>query len=270
MHRGFSRRIAIGLLSGCLATTGLACGTLSVPQERALGDEFERQVKSQVTFLHDRVVSGYISKLGDRIVEASGPQPFRYRFFVIEDDEINAFAGPAGNIYIHTETILKARNVSELAGVMAHEVGHVVKRHIAHNYNRQRATGYVHQAGVIAAGILAGGNAAKAADLGGGLAGAAYLNSFGREAEHEADAFAVTVVPRIGIDPTGIVTFFQTLAYENQGGQVPTFLSSHPTTEERIASTRALIDAQVHTETLKIHDNGRLEIIQQRIRLLLR
>ena len=120
---------------------------------------------------------------------------------MVEDEELNAFAAPAGHIYVHTGTILAARNASELAGVIAHEIGHVAYRHVANNYNRQRNTGILYQTGVLAAWLFGGGLGASAAQLGGGLAATAYLNQFGREAEMQADAFAVDAMPRAELGP---------------------------------------------------------------------
>ncbi|UCE86619.1 MAG: M48 family metalloprotease [Deltaproteobacteria bacterium] len=251
-----------------LAAVALACGTLSVQQERQLGDEFEREARRSFTFLRDRVVRGYVRQIGDAIVLASAPHPFEYSFEVIEDEEINAFAGPGGHIYVHTGTILKARNVSELAGVIAHEVGHVARRHIAENYNRQRTTGIAHQAAVLATSLLAGGNAAGAVNLLGGLAGMAYLNTFTREAEAEADQFAIEVLPKVHYDPNGMVSFFETLKAEGDVN-IPGFLRSHPTTDDRIAAVQAAIHAERLPENLRVHDRGRLEIIQRRIRILI-
>jgi predicted Zn-dependent protease len=245
----------------------LACGTLSIPQERKLGEDANRQIRQQVKLLRDRVVHDYVANLGGEIVAAAGPQPFEYEFYVVEDDQINAFALPAGFIYVHTETILKARNVSELAGVVGHEVGHVARRHIAQNYNRQRNTGILHQIAVIGAGVAGGSTAAGAVNLLGGVAGVAYLNTFGREAEADADAFAVEVLPRAGYDPRGLVSFFDTLAREGGAGG-PSFLSSHPAPKDRIQATSALIAAARLPPNLEVSDGGRLEIIQQRIRLL--
>jgi predicted Zn-dependent protease len=245
-----------------------ACGTLTVPQERKLGEELSREIRREVILLRDSVVTGYVERIGHDIVRAAGPQPFAYHFYVVEDDEINAFAAPAGHIYFHTETILMARNVCELAGVIAHEVGHVVKRHIAENYGRQRSTGIVHQGLVITAGVLGGSSSAGAANLGGALAGTAFLNKFGRDAEREADAFAVEVMPKAGYDPIGLVTFFKTLRSETGSGGA-TFLSSHPATDERIEETRLLIAALSPRSDLRVDDSGRLEIIQRRIRLLI-
>ncbi len=250
-----------------LTAIGSGCGTLSVADEKALGAEFSREARKELTFVRDDVVVGYVDGLGREILAAAPPQAFEYQFYVVEDDAINAFAAPGGYIYIHTETILKSTNVSELAGVMAHEIGHVAKRHIAHNYNRQRSTGYAHQVAVLATNVLLGGAAAGAVNLGGGLAASAYLNSFGRDAEREADAFAVQVMPGAGYHPEGLVSFFRILQSEGGGG-VPEFLSSHPATSERMANTRRMIREQQLPPGLKTNDGGKLEIIQRRIRLL--
>jgi predicted Zn-dependent protease len=264
------RRCASGLFSSLLLVLWLAgCGPLTVSEEQRLGHQFEYQMRGELVFVHDRIVRSYLNDMGEEIVRAAGPQPFDYRFYVVADDEINAFAGPAGHIYVHTETMLKARNASELAGVIAHEIGHVALRHVANNYNRQRNTQIGQDILVAGASILGGGAVGGAAQLGTGLAAMAYLNSFGREAEMEADAFAVEVLLEAGWDPNGLVTFFRTLTHEAQGKpHVPNFLSSHPATGDRIESTQAAIDALPSTAGLRVNDGGRLEIVQRRIQLL--
>jgi len=265
-RRARRRRRAAWLL---LLPFVLSCGTtMSIPEERRLGDEFDREARREFVFMRDELTLDYVSRIGQQIVHASGPQPFQYHFYVVENDEINAFAGPAGHIYVHTGTILKARNASELAGVIAHEVGHVERRHVAQNYEREHTTGALYQLGVLTALVLGGGAAAGLANLGGGLAAMTYLNSFSRDAENEADAFAVEMMPKAGYDPEGLVTFFQTLMNEGGGGGGPSFLSSHPATTERIQHTSALIAALPNREGLRVDDDGRLEIIQRRIQLL--
>ena len=244
------------------------CGTLSVPEEQRLGQQMSAQMRRELVFLPDRVVQGYVSEMGEKLVAAAGPQPFQYRFFVVEDDQINAFAAPAGYVYVHTQTILAARNASELAGVIAHEIGHVAERHIARNYNRRRNTGIGYQAAVLAAAALGGGAAASVAQLGGGLAATAYINSFSREDELAADAFAVDVMPRAGYDPEGLVTFFQTLR-EQDAGAPPQFLSSHPATEARIVAARERIETHPPVDPVRLDDGGRFEIIKARIGLIL-
>jgi len=253
-------RLALGLLALSLA----ACGTLTVPQEKRLGAEVARDMQKELHMMRDKVVVDYVADIGEELVRAAGPQPFQYHFFVVIDENINAFAAPAGYIYVHTELILRAANVSELAGVMAHEVGHVAHRHVAENYNRSRNANILYQVFVVGASFFGYGSLAQ---LGGGLAAMAVLNTFGREAERESDTFAVGVMPNAGYDPSGLVTFFETLKRE-AGPSPPAFLSSHPTTADRIAETSSEIALQPPTPGLKVTDRGKLEIIQQRIRLL--
>jgi len=268
MRRGWSSRPAAAS-AALLAVAALACGSLSVPEERALGEEFLYEAKRHLVLFSEPVVVGYVESLGRDILRAAGPQPFDYRFFVVEDHEINAFAGPAGHVFVNTGTILKARNVSELAGVLAHEIGHVALRHVAENYERQRTASTLHRLGVYTAAILGGQIAAGAANLGGGLATLAVLNSFGREAEREADAFALEILPRAGIHPVGLVAFLALLSREGGAG-VPGFLASHPAPEDRLEDAREKIEDLDLAPHLRTEDGGRLEIIQQRIRLLTR
>jgi predicted Zn-dependent protease len=256
------------LAAGLALALGLpACAPLSIPEEQQLGREMSRELRGQLVFVRDPIVNDYVQDLGEEILTAAGRQPFQYHFYVVEDEELNAFAAPAGHIYVHTGTILAARNASELAGVIAHEIGHVAHRHVANNYNRQRNTGILYQTGVLAAWLFGGGLGASAAQLGGGLAATAYLNQFGREAEMQADAFAVDAMPRANWDPNGLVTFFETLQAEG-GPNVPTFLSSHPATEERISAARERIAELSPGGSLRVDDGGKLEIIQRRIEIL--
>ncbi len=255
-------RLALGAL--LVALSG-ACTPLSVEDERSLGADFSRDFERRTEVVRHPAVTRYVSAIGARLVAQAGAQPFTYRFKVVANEDVNAFAAPAGHIYLNTGTILKARNVSELAGVIAHEIGHVAKRHVAHNFNRAIATNIVRQVGAAAAEIAAGANAGRATAVLGGLAATGYLNTFSREAEHEADAFAVGLMYRAGYDPRGLVSFFETLQGE-KGSSVPTFLSSHPATSGRIAYTRALIEGLPPGVHLEVEDGGRLRQIQRILR----
>ena len=256
----FTRAMRL-MVCGLLAITAAACAPLSVDQERSLGADFSRDFNRRTVLVHDPAVTRYVSAIGQRLLKHAGPQPFTYRFHVVPKTEINAFAAPAGYIYINAGTILKARNVSELAGVMAHEIGHVAKRHVANNFNRALATNILHQVGIVAAEITAGPGAGNAARTLGGLAAMGYLNTFSREAEHEADVFAVQLMFKAGYDPRGLATFFETLK-KKKGRSMPGFLSSHPAPSARIANTRRMIERLPGGARLERHDNGGLPRIQ--------
>ncbi|MCY4489176.1 MAG: M48 family metallopeptidase [Deltaproteobacteria bacterium] len=256
-------RSAVGTL--LMAVLG-ACAPLSVEDERSLGADFSRNFELRTELVRDATVARYISAIGARLLEHAAPQPFSYRFKVVPNDDVNAFAAPAGHIYLYTGTILAARNVSELAAVIAHEIGHVAKRHVARNFNRALATNILRQAGAAAAQIAAGAEAGRATAALGGLAAMGYLNTFSREAEHEADVFALGLMHRAGYDPRGLVSFFETLQKEKGGGSAPSFLSTHPATAVRIANARKLIEGLPPGVRLEAEDEGRLRQIQRILR----
>jgi predicted Zn-dependent protease len=247
------------------ALTLAACGTPTIGDEEELGRRAATEVRQHVLVLHDDVVTQYVEDIGQRLVQASGPQPFEYTFTVVEDDTLNAFATFGGNIFVHTGLLLRVRNVSELAGVLGHEVGHVVKRHMADNYERARSAGLLRNVAVIGSAI--GGVNPGAVDLLTGFGAQGILNSFGREAESQADEFAVDLLPRAGYDPNGIVTMFEGMSI-SENRRVPKFFTDHPGSAERTEHTKSLIAGKALPPNLKRDDNGRLEIIQHRIRLL--
>jgi predicted Zn-dependent protease len=258
------RRVALSLL---LAVTLAGCTAPTIQDEEEIGRQQATALRQQIIVLHDDVTSNYIDDLGQRLVHAAGPQPFEYTFTVVQDDVFNAQAGFGGQIYVNTGLITRTRNVSELAGVIGHEIGHVVKRHMADNYARAKNAGLLHDAAVI--GGMIGGINPGAIDLLGDLALMGILNGFTREAEQEADAFAVDLLPRAGYDPEGVATMFEQLAV-SEGSRGAKFFSDHPTSPDRVKTTRELIAAKNLPANLKRDDNGKLEIIQQRIRLLTR
>ncbi|MFW6335163.1 MAG: M48 family metalloprotease, partial [Desulfosalsimonas sp.] len=102
---------------------------MSVKDEKELAEEFLETVHRHFTVIEDPVIHNYINELGGRIVNALPPQPFEYKFHVIKQDSINAFAGPAGNIFVFSGLIEALDTESELAGILAHEIAHVSARH---------------------------------------------------------------------------------------------------------------------------------------------
>jgi predicted Zn-dependent protease len=248
-----------------LAISLAACSTPSIEDEETLGRRAVAEVRQNVLVLHDDVVESYIDDIGRTLVHGAGPQPYEYSFTVVQDEELNAFATFGGNIFVHTGMILRVRNVGELAGVLGHEIGHVVHRHMADNYRRAQQAGMLRNAAVIGSAI--GGINPGAVDLLTQFGTLGLLNTFTREAETQADEFAVELLPRAGYDPEGIVSMFETLTANNQR-RPPKFFSSHPASEDRTKATRALIAAKTLPPDLKRDDNGKLEIIQRRIKLL--
>jgi predicted Zn-dependent protease len=257
-------------LSLCVLALALsACGTLSVQDEKQMGAQAQAQLRKQLTFVRDPVTVNYVRKFGESLAKAARPSPFEFRFYVVEDETLNAFAIPGGAMYVNTGLILAVENTAELAGVLSHEMGHVTARHVAQMANRSRNTGFVANIFYLLIGILTGNPyLANVGGLAGNVAGQAYMNTYTRDAEREADALAVETMVHAGWNPEGMVTMFETLKKESGGFSGPQFLSSHPATDERIENVQRDISKYPGSASLK-YDDGKLEIIQARLRLII-
>lgn len=266
------RRSVLRWVVPVLVAVIAGCGPLSVQQEKQIGRQAQRQMRAENTLLRDLVTVNYIRDLGAQLVAKARPTPFDIRFYVVEDDDLNAGAYPGGTIIIHTGIIQAAEDVSQLASVLAHEIAHVTERHFAKSYKKNRNTGVAAQAAVIAAGILTGSSqVANAADLGAGIMGKAYLASYSREDESTADRLGIETLVRAGYDPMGMVEFFEYLQRE-QGGGGPGFLMTHPSAADRAERTRVLASkakAATPARVFKRSDGGKLEIIQRRLELIM-
>jgi len=250
-----------------LAASVTACGTLSVSEEKRLGAAQQRQVRESLTLLRDPVVVDYVRKLGATLSEGARPSPFDIRMCVVEDESLNAFATFGGSIYIHTGIINASEDVSELAGVIAHEIGHVTARHLAQNARTRRNTGVLAQIAAVAVAVVTGNPyLAQGGELLTGLSATAFLNSFTREFEAEADELAVETLINSGYDPEGMIRLFRTLKSQGGGGGIR-FLQDHPTNDERISSVEKMIE-EAGFPSGKTSDGGRLEIIKKRIELI--
>ncbi len=264
MKASFQRSVVLVALMSFAS----ACATLSVTEERRIGAEQQRRIRQTSTLLRDRVVTEYVRKLGEELARSSESTPFELRFYVIEDESLNAFATFGGAIYIHSGIINVSNDVSELAGVIAHEIGHVTARHLAQNARRQRNTGVLAKlAAVVARLFLRVPIVDRATEELTELAALGYLNSFSREFEAEADTLAVKALIKAGYDPEGTIRLFRKLQSEQSGGTSLRFLQDHPTSEERIDAVQRQI-AAAGSPGGRNEDLGRLEIIQARIKLI--
>ncbi len=234
----FRRTLALGLVAGSAAAA--ACG-VSQQQELEIGRQYAAEINAQLPIVDDPAIHRYINELGNRIQQQPGNRNIPYTFYVVNIDQLNAFAVPGGFVYVNRGLIEAASNMSELAGVLGHEIGHVEARHSVEMIQRAQAA----EAGLIIGSILLGkppeGAAAAAVNVG----AQAYFAHHSREAENEADAIAVRLLPGVGIDPHGLVTFFQVLLEERERrpSQLEQWFSTHPLTEERVDNVRALIRA---------------------------
>ncbi|WP_036484813.1 M48 family metallopeptidase [Myxosarcina sp. GI1] len=205
--------------------------SISDKQEVALGKEINQQLinSGQARLYRGRAINNYVDSIGQRLAKTSQRPDLPYTFQVVNDKSINAFATMGGFVYINTGLMLAADNEAELASVIGHEIGHIVGRHAVEQM-RQRA---VSQGLLSAAGL----DRSQAVQIGVELA-VSRPNS--RSDELEADRLGLENLKQAGYAPAGMIGFMQKLL--QKGGSVPSFLSTHPATKERIQALQQQID----------------------------
>lgn len=209
---------------------GALAGLIPLSTEKQLGELALAQVRAQGSLAGSGAAQQTVQEIGQRLTIGSR---YQYRWFVKQDDSVNAFAMPGGIIVVHTGLLRQAGSPGELAGVLAHEVQHVEQRHSL----RQMITSLGWGALVA---VTIGDISAVAAMLA-HQAGTMY---FSRDMEEEADRLGVQALQRARIRPDGMLTFFQKLGEENKDRvQAPGWISSHPQTAARVQRVTALIDA---------------------------
>lgn len=208
-------------------------------QEARLGREIMRQIRASRDYLDDAELADYLNALGDRLVAVS-PSPHRhFEFFVVRDSSINAFALPGGYIGVHTGLISAARNESELAAVLAHEIAHVTQNHIARMVDQQRGSGLMSLA-ALAIAILAARSNSQVSQAAATVASAVNVQQqldFSREHEREADRVGLQILAQAGFAPAGMASFFERLQAQGRlfDSNAPAYLRTHPLTHQRIA-----------------------------------
>ena len=216
--------------------------SLNEQQEIEVGRRAAIEVEFDQPLLEDRKVTDYVERLGLRLARQSGRPHLRYRIRVLHSDDVNAFALPGGFVYVTRGLLEAAGRESELAGVLAHEIAHIVARHHASKIRRSElaALGFT-----LAAGPVVGGGISGIAMRKGGRAGVRGLfQRFSREDEREADRLAAKNLYDAGYDPRGMVSLFERLAAmrERQPGRLERFFSSHPSPEERADNLSDLLE----------------------------
>ena len=203
--------------------------------EAKMGVEAANHFDQQFERIDDPAITGYVQRLVERIVAASDTPDMPVNLRVVHTDAVNAFATAGGNVYVFTGLIAAAENEAQLAGVLAHEVSHVVARHVTEGASRQmkqQAFALIAGLGLSAAADLNREDTEKAVMA--SMAGAGlYGMKFGRQAETEADLLGSQYLWKAGWDPEAIANFFAVLERES-GPSPPGWLSTHPTHERRI------------------------------------
>src|SRR5262245_25168593 len=207
----------------------------SPQQDVELGRDVSRQAERELSILNDRRATAYISSLGRQLAAHAPGEKYPYQFKIVNDSAINAFALPGGYVYVNRGIIDAADDEAQVAGVIAHEIGHVALRH----GTNQASKAYIAQAPLAILGGALGSNSIGGvlAQLGISFAASSLLLKYSRDAETQADLMGTQILYDSGYDPNAMVQFFEKIQAESKGRAVQ-FLSDHPNPENRISNVQ--------------------------------
>jgi predicted Zn-dependent protease len=232
-----TRPAARPTLVAILALAPFLLAATSPREEAELGRRFAYEAQAKLPFIDDVEVVNYVNRIGQKIVGALENRQFDYRFSVVRDGTINAFAVPGGYIYVCGGLLVAASNDDEVAGVLGHEVAHVSAHHLVRQQEKTQLLSYAALLGLLASVINpAIGAGAIAANQ------AAQLH-YSREFEQEADYLGARYMKGAGYDPRGMLDFFKKLMLQQEAAasEVPPYLLSHPLSKVRLTNLEAVL-----------------------------
>lgn len=246
--------------------------TLSPAEEAEIGAEIVSQLRNFNFFLQDAELTYYLRDVGMRLAAHSGHSPNSFSFYVVRDNQVNAFALPGGHIGVNAGLILASESEDELAGVVAHEIAHVTQRHIARQVEASSRFNITTAAALLIA-VLAGASDPDVvqAALTMGLATSAQQRiNFTRAHEMEADRVGIRILAGAGYDPRGMAGFFQKMEERSRlyGSGLPEILRTHPVSNTRISEALSRI-AQYDSQPITSQRlNREYRIMRARLRVL--
>jgi predicted Zn-dependent protease len=222
-----------------LITATMGGCTVSQDQEVAIGQQNAEEINTHLPIVQDPEVADYIQALGDSIARHTSRADLAWHFYVVNSDEVNAFALPGGFIYVNRGLIRRAQKMDQLAGALGHEIGHVVRRHSVQQMKSAARTNI----GIALACTLTNICSNAAGQVAIQVGGSAVFARHSRKDETEADQEAVGNVLRVGIDPRGIPELFTNLLEERKRrpGVLDAWFATHPLEESRITDTKRII-----------------------------
>ncbi len=226
-----------------------------------MGKQYAQQVESGAKLVTDPVVTEYVNRLGQNLVRNSDARvPFTIK--VIDSDDINAFALPGGFFYVNSGLILNADNDAELAGVMAHEIGHVAACHAA----REQTRGELANLASIPL-IFVGGGIGYAVQNAAGLLVPAGFLKFSREFEAQADYLGLQYMYKAGYDPQAFIDFFEKIEAKEKKkpGLLDRTFETHPPTPDRIEKSQHEISSLLPPRQEYIVDTSDFENVKGRL-----
>lgn len=251
VNRTVTRTVRLAAVPVLLA----ACG-ISQQQEIQMGAQESQQVEQQLPMLNDAPINNYVNALGNQIASHTSRADLAWHFAVVNTDVVNAFALPGGYVYVNRGVLARASNESELASVLAHEIEHVVERHSVKQMEQMQGANI----GLTLACALTNVCNSQVAQAGINVAGGLVFAKFSRGDETAADEGGFRNMINAGINPRGMLTFFQKLlAEEKQSGgnsAVSAWFSDHPGTEDRIADVQRMLNATPASELNRLRTDS--------------
>ncbi len=215
--------------------TRLAQADLSIEQEKKMGRQFMKAVLSHLRLIQDPEVVGYVNRVGQDIVKHLEVHIFPYHFYVVDSGALNAFAAPAGYVFMNRGLIEIMDDEGELAAILAHEIAHVQSRHIAQRMARARTLNLAALGGMLA-GIFLGGEAGAAAIVGSQAGATSAMLNYSRQDEEEADRKGLRYLEAANYSGKDFVKIMRKMGQDSwkAGGHMPTYLTTHPGVSERV------------------------------------
>ncbi len=223
-----------------VALAAPAASAVSFQAERELGRRFDLAARQQLPLISDPEVVSYVDAIGQKMARSLDGSFFDYRFAVVRDGHVNAFAVPGGYVYVHSGLLIRAASDDEVAGVLGHEIAHVHAHHLARQQEATQLLNYTTLLGVLASIVQPAVGALATA------ANAAVTLKYRREFEQEADYMGARYLQSAGYDPRAMLDFFQKLSDDAraQPASAPPYLLSHPLTDERLNHLEAVLRTQ--------------------------
>lgn len=236
--------VFIFCLGGC-TTFNTATGhnefiAISTSQEVSMGHQVHQDIiKKNKLSTHQEEIAR-VNRIGARVAQVSDRQDYQYHFYVVEDDQINAFTVPGGNVYIYTGLLRKLPSDDEIAGVLAHEVGHCAARHAIKKF--QAALGYDVLGQIVFSLLKMDDPKTKMLAMGSDGVMSLVFSAYSRKDEYQADQLGIKYLRLAGYNVEAMIKVLELLQKESKGPRAPVILRSHPYVDDRIVAAKKEIE----------------------------
>jgi predicted Zn-dependent protease len=256
MHRPGVNMRTTSLVVSLAGATLLAGCAVSTQQEVQMGQQEAQQISTQLPMLQDAQINAYVNDLGNEIAKRTSRADLDWHFAVVNTDVVNAFALPGGYVYVNRGILERASTMDELAGVMGHEIEHVVLRHSVKQMQQEQGANVGLSIACALTNVCNNQAAATAINIG----GTAVFAKFSREDEVQADDGGFQNVMRAGISPAGMLSFFKKLLAEEQAqgssSSTAAWFSDHPGTQDRIADIQGMLSKVPAAQLAKLQTDS--------------